>query len=58
MKLCFSIVLLVLACLLPAMALAEVSRLASDTLHSRALEGNLLGDSGRPECPCVRPAKL
>ena len=45
MNLCYSIVLLVLACWLPAMALAEVSRLASDTLHSRALEGNLLGDS-------------
>jgi enterochelin esterase-like enzyme len=40
-----SIAFLVLACLIPDLALAGESRVVSDTLHSRSLEGNLLGDS-------------
>jgi S-formylglutathione hydrolase FrmB len=40
-----SIVILLLACFMPQLALAAEGRLVSSTVHSRALEGNLLGDS-------------
>jgi hypothetical protein len=38
-----SIVILLLACFMPQLALAAEGRLVSNTVHSRALEGNLLG---------------
>lgn len=44
MKLRHSMMIL-LACLMPALTLANEGRLVFDTVHSQALEGNLLGDS-------------
>ncbi len=40
-----SIAVLFLACLMAQSALAAEGRLVSSTVHSRALEGNLLGDA-------------
>ena len=45
MHICQSIVILLLACFMPQLALAAEGRLVSNTVHSRALEGNLLGDA-------------
>jgi S-formylglutathione hydrolase FrmB len=40
-----AIAMLLLACFMPQLALAAEGRLVSNTVHSRALEGNLLGDT-------------
>jgi hypothetical protein len=45
MNICHSIVLLLLVCFIPQLALAGEGQLISDTVPSRALEGNLLGDT-------------
>jgi enterochelin esterase-like enzyme len=45
MNICHSIVLLLFVCFIPQLALAGEGQLVSDTVHSRALEGNLLGDT-------------
>src|SRR5262249_47326006 len=45
MNICHSIVLLLFVCFIPQLALAGEGQLVSATVHSRALEGNLLGDT-------------
>jgi hypothetical protein len=58
MNICHSIVLLLLVCFIPQLALAGEGQLVSDTVHSRALEGNLLGGYRRSQRPRLPAAKL